>query len=49
MYIIVDCFKEVVADSFNTATEAYFWMHKSFTDQHIKLYNFRIVKVKEED
>lgn len=47
MYKIVDCFKEVVADSFNTATEAYFWMHKSFTDQHIKLYNFRIVK--EED
>ena len=47
MYKIVDCFKEVVADSFDTATEAYYWMHRTFTVQHIKLYNFRIVK--EED
>ena len=47
MYKIVDCFKEVVANSFDTATEAYYWMHRTFTAQHIKLYNFRIVK--EED
>lgn len=44
MYMIVDCFKEIVADGFNTATEAYVWMTAHFSADHIKLYRMIVKK-----